>query len=70
MTTIQQKFLKELKNLFDKYKVRVDDDDIYCGEDEIYSETIYTIKDEDGNIDIEMKDLQLYLFGIEKNTDL
>lgn len=62
MIIIQQKFLEELKILFDKYKIILDSEPVYRGEDEIYSGEIYTIRNEDDEINIEINDdLQTYL---------
>ena len=63
MTTMQQKFLKELKDLFDKYKVILDSESQYKGEEETYCGEIYTLTNEEGNINIEINDLQFYLFN-------
>ena len=68
MTTMQQKFLRELKDLFDKYKVILDSESQYKGSEEIYCGEIYTLTNENRDIDIEINDLQLYLSLLGKKT--
>ena len=58
---MQREFLEELKTLFNKYKVVLDNEPTYRGEDEIYSGEVYTIINEDNKINIEISDLQAYL---------